>query len=398
MRVSKLFFFFSCWLCAGLCTGIAQSNYLPGYYVNINSDTVQGYVEVRSIARMYRTMRFKQLITSRPIQLRPDNAKGVAIANRNFYETHSSTGTKGKVYRGFFKLLVFGRMKLFLFEGKYFVQKAGGELFEITKKDNVRSDNKIETDYRGYGILKTLMADCDKIDEQFLSQQYDSQPNYKHIVMTYNGCFQENYVALEDAELPAHVDFGIQGFGNTTSFDFAQSNSLSNAEFGSRITGGGGVFFSFFIPKLGDNLRLVTEPSFGMYNGYSFFVDDSFVTNDLFLRYSYVKIPIIMRYFFTRNLFFDIGISNLLPIKQNLSWRKEFLNSSGIVMTDNGPSYFIQNRLLGAVAGVGGKINLGSMPLYPSIRFSHLPAAKRSKDQPVIQMIEFSVALQLKRE
>jgi len=180
-------------------------NFLKGYYVNMNSDTIHGYVEYRSLAVMNRSIRFKEDFDSEPIRLRPGTTRSVVLENKNFFDAFSYTPTNGLPVTGFFKKIIKGHADLYEYDNqRFFVKKEGGEFVEITKKKMPTDDSKMAIDYYGLGMLRTLMADCPAIDESFLSNEYKGITNYRKIVTTYNRCFPEGSIEFPDIVIPVH--------------------------------------------------------------------------------------------------------------------------------------------------------------------------------------------------
>lgn len=377
------------------CSVFSQTNYVRGYYVKVNSDTIHGFVELRAESKMIVSIRFKPDLSSLPYKLTPDATTAVVIDDKNFYESHSAAIGPGQPYlHYFFKVRIFGRITLYTLDNSYFVKKGNDSLLNITKRQR-QYDRKLQTDFSGLGLLKAITADCPNILQQTLVDQYASPtPDYVAIVTAYNACYPEQQLQTPDIEISGQLDIGIQVSGMKTKLDYAGSSSFRASDFGRRPSGSAGLLLSYFTPSLGDNIRFVAEPSVGIYSGYSFFVHGS-GKNDLSLSYKYIRVPVTFRYFYVPNLFVEVGVTNFFPFSQDNSWRQEQPIADGTVVTTQGPDYSLKNRYMGAIFGLGAKISIGSIPMYLTGRFSTTFPYSSDVDpnQPIIQGLEVNVGV-----
>lgn len=397
-KTNIIFFTTALWL---LCaSAAAQTNFLPGYYINTNSDTVRGVVELRAESKMVRSIRFKRSLTSKVLVLQPTMATLVVIDGKNFYESHKVEGRAGEdEIVGFFKVRITGKITLYALDGQYFAKKGNDALFNITKRKR-RIENKIQTDFSGLGLLKAYTADCPKLTEQYLVDQYTLDPDYVAIVAAYNSCSEETYLESPDIILKGELMLGVQGSAGLMMMEFNSTKStLTEADFGAPIAGNGGLFVSYFSPKLGDQIRLVAEPSFGMYSGYAFFENGS-GNNDLFIRTKYIRVPLIFRYFFGDHIYLDLGVTNFFPFAQDHTWRTESPAINGVITTSVGPEYILRRQSFGLLAGVGAKINIANTPVFLSGRWSFTFGYPEELDpnQPVIRGLEVNLAVPIFRK
>lgn len=371
---------------------------MPGYYVNDDSDTIKGLIEYRTTAQMADYINFKANADSHLERLRPETIKLVVVDKQGFFEglTVPVLGTDSTTF-GFVRRLIYGRLSLYqLGENRYFVTKDNNELREITKFQKLRNDNKIQIIYHGLGILRVVTGDCPSYDDLELQKLFGDEKNFRVIVRNYNNCVNAKYVEYDKIKVPAHVSIGVHGSLNISQVNLSGVTFMEEADFGSRISGTGGIFLSYFHPKLGNDFRIVAEPSYGKYNGYSFYYNGGSIANDLYLRYSFVRMPVVVRYQF-KGAFADLGWTNMFVLKQNNSWRKELEMGSGtVISTVNGPDYKLKNRLIGVAAGIGYRIDIADRALYTSVRYSYLfRTEKLSDDQPYTKWIDVNLAIQI---
>lgn len=322
----------------------------------------------------------------------------VVINNENYYQAFTYTEPNGEPFAGFFKKIITGRITLYRYNDRYFVVKIGDKLREITKARKMVTSALIGDDYSGLGVMRTMISDCSSTDEQFLIDQYVRRyPDYRAVITTYNKCFPEGSIEIPDIIVKSRVNFGIQGGVNMAQLDFSRTNTLSQATFKWATSSSGGVILSLFTHNMGDRLRLNIEPSVGYYHGYSNFTKNNGV-NDLFIKYTFVRMPFYARYYFRDNLFVDVGVTNMAIVSHQTTWRIESTYIGGSdVYTSDGPGYRVKSGMLAAMAGLGARIEIGGMPVFLTARGSSIfrPIRDLTATQPIVRWLDFNVALQL---
>jgi hypothetical protein len=388
-------------LCCVPITTFAQTNFLPGYYVDDLGDTTRGFIEYRSREGMSHFIRFKRTENSIPRKLNPENVVLVSINDQNEYVSFTYTPYGGEPFAGFFKKLISGRITLYRYRERYFVVKVGDDLREVTKTVKRVGTDLIGDDYSGFGMLRSMIIDCASIDEQFLLDTYlPKHPDYKRIVNKYNECFPEGTNEIADIIVKPHLDFGIQGGVNRATPDFSGTNNMSQAKFGWVTTAGGGGLVSLFTHHMGDRLRFNAEPSIGFYNGYSNFQNDD-GTNDVHLRFTFLRMPAYFRLYIRKGFFVDLGISNMIVVSQQSAWRIETYKvfDHDYLFTSDGPKYKVKSGFAG-MAGIGASFEIGGVPVFLTMRASSIfrPLKDLTATQPIYQWLDLGLALQLTRK
>jgi hypothetical protein len=370
---------------------VAQTNFLPGYYVTLQNDTVSGYVEFRSDSRSSRVVHYKKDLQSPPVRFRPTEIKAYSIDSDHYFEAHSAPEREGETH-GFFKRIIKGKLSLYqLDEHRYFVKGKSGIMQEITK-GQIRTNNLLKTNYGGVSVLKLEMTDCPEMQSGYIEESYRNVPNYVKLIKKYYECTGDSYTEARQIKIPWGLDFGIQASVMQTTLNFEKAGFLKASDFGNTINYSGGLILSAFVPSFSDNVRIIAEPSYGYYSSYSYF-ESTQGTNDVFMRYSYMKVPLIIRYGY-KTLFIDVGWTNQFVVKQDNVWRLE----SGIntVSTVNGPDYKIRNQLLGYTGGIGVRTNIGGAQCSIAARYQGLnPLGFTS--QPKNQTLELNVGVVIGR-
>lgn len=387
MRTAIILLFFIFF--AGFINLKAQTNFIKGYYITNAQDSIHGYLDYRSEKRNYKLLVFKKDLNSKQIKLYPKDLLGFTVDNSDFYERHSFKSRKGEELYGFFKVILRGKLSLLRYQSRYFAKNSQGEIFEISKRKEV-SDGKLMEDYYGLGMLKVLMKDCDEMTSDFLEKQYKSNPNFIDIFNKYNSCVGSLPYVPEKIIIKPHLNLGIQLSPTVTNLNLGEP--MQNASFDKGFSFGFGGFASLFIPKVDENLRLVFEATYGKYSQYAYFRSGN-TSNDLFIDYSSLKVPVFIRYNFNR-FFLDVGTQNQFILNQDLRWRIETILQS-IVYTNEGEVTPFKVWTNGYIAGLGFRHTVLDYPVRASVRFSHMQASNHVS-QPVFQTIELSISVQLK--
>src|SRR5260221_2940070 len=372
----------------------AQTNFLKGYYITPLKDTVTGYIDYRSEQSNYKVCIFKFNLDSKPIKLYPNDIVGFTVQKMDIYEKRSFKAKKGEVLLGFFKLIVKGKLSLLRYQSRYFVKTAANQVFEITKRlelfensKNLQDEDKLKVDYSGLGMLIVLMNDCDEVTRAFLENEYKRNPDFHHIFVTYNKCVGE--VSEPDAiRIKPHFDLGVLAAPALTKLNL--SFPFQNANFSSDFNFSAGAYTSIFIPKVTENLRSVLEARYGKYKHYAYFTD-ILANNDLFIDYSFLKVPLLIRYTH-RAFFLDVGIQNVCVLDQNIRWRVESRQSNNIFTSD--AQLTPLSKQTGFLVGIGMNYKLAQHLLLLSLRLSQSQASNHP-NKPVFQSLEVILAFQL---
>lgn len=385
MERLKVFIF--CILFSSTVSLQAQTNFLKGYYVTLESDTIHGFIDYRSEKRNSSLCLFKTDLNLKEVKLYPKDIAGFAVQSVDFFESHSFKTRKGENLIGFFRVIINGKLSLLRYESRYLAKKETGEVFEITKR-KITEDGHSKTDYHGLGMLKVLMKDCAEISSSYLEEQYKSSPDFESIFKNYNRCIGSKITESKKIKINPHLDAGIQIAPALSSLSL--SSSLENAKLKNNFSFSGGVFASLFIPKINENIRFVIEAIYGKYNSYTYFTSD-LTSNDLFIDYSFLRIPAMIRYRH-KSLFFDIGVQNQFILTQDLKWRIENIDQT-TVTTKNGTITPLTSSS-GFLAGVGLQSNLSGHLLRSSARFSQSQSSNHP-NKPIYQSLELIISIQL---
>lgn len=389
MRVAKILLFFI--FLSGAISLRAQTNFLKGYYISMNKDTIRGYIENRSEDRNSNLCVFKETLTSKVMELYPQDILGFTIEDRDFYEKHLFNRKNGAQVNGFLRVIIRGRLSLLSYQSMYFVKDSSGQIFEISEDIVlwVTDDNlNLKEDSYGLAILKDLMKDCSELSGDLGEREFQSKLNLTNLFIKYNTCVGSSIIKGEKMRVKPHADFGL--LGSSTLSQLTYSSTLGTVSFDNDLSLSLGVFTSFFFPKLTEKFRVVSEVTYSSFSNYHYFATGT-TSNDLFVDYSSLKIPLFFRYNF-KQVFFDLGVQNQFVINQDLRWRVETVRQN-IVYTEQIPEAPLKSFTSGYLVGVGANLKVVNHTLGSSFRFSNLKNLNNN-DQTVLRNFELILFFQ----
>ncbi len=345
----------------------AQTNYMQGYYVTAQNDTVRGFIEYISGSRRYEKIEFKYSIPGRSQQLFPSETLAYGILGIAEFESHQVKNKKGDNIVAFFRVLARGTMSLLEYESRYFV-KTGNQLQQVSK-EIVVIDGRARSDYRGLGLLKSLMNDCPDVANFDITKPYNWN-EFQDLVVRYNSCKGSNTKVF--SERPVHSGtkllFGPQVTPNISMVKL--SGQFGPASLNSNVGVKPGLFAGLYVPGWGDKTRLYLESSYGTFDGYSLYTVDQ-TNNDVIVKYSFVEVPLYLR--LGGNKFFvDLGLYSQFLFNKQTRWRVETIDTNlGVVNTTEGEIESLHGSFLGVLGGVGYAQNILQRPLRCSLRCTY---------------------------
>lgn len=361
---------------------VAQTNFLKGYYVTNADDTVRGYIEYTFEDRNFKFFVFRSDLKARSVRLYPGDAKAFALDDKLFYESQSYTTSSGEVLSGFYKVAFKGRLSLYKYKSRYFAQEKGEQLVEISKQQEIVEGNKLRSNYTGLGILKAMMQDCEIMKDGFLEAHYKGNPDFEYIFERYYRCMGEPARRSTRPGIGTRTQLGL--IVGAALHEPRFTEDLESATFDSEIGYRIGGYASIFFPGVDERFRLVVEATYSRFDGYSFFKFHT-TNNDLFVKYSSLSIPIIVRYNPNRFLI-DVGLQSQFILNQDVRWRIETVGTS-VVSTTEGDVARLGTNSHGLLVGVGYRVGR----VRSSIRYMQSSTSKHPHT-PTYHSLEFLVS------
>ncbi len=131
----------------------AQNNFLPGYVVTFDNDTIEGFVEKSNARRMYSHCNFKR--KENIIKYSPNQIKAYSFSNGKSYISQI-------VDSSFVEALVLGTISLYRYGSSFIVQKDDQKhtLTYSKKEEIVDGKLMVKHDNMWRNILSYLSSDC----------------------------------------------------------------------------------------------------------------------------------------------------------------------------------------------------------------------------------------------
>ncbi|WP_047446057.1 hypothetical protein [Alistipes sp. ZOR0009] len=375
--LSKSFMLFFCLISTAV---FSQKNDVPGYILDVKGDTVKGYIDYRNWLCNPKEIKFKLSLdgvyhTHTPLTIKgfgtDDDRYESAIVevetstNNNYFIDYDSS-IKLQQDTVFLQVIVDGRQKLYLnntaIKPNFYISIDSTINLLVYKK--YIDENKTGT-VRGIaennkykGQLAYYFRDCPKIRSKINNLKYETS-DLKAIFKFYQQC-TNSQIAFEKKEIKIKPEFGIIGGLTVTNFNvknssvkFSNSNNLS-----------GGVFLNIILPRNLSKFSIYNDLRMTSYNakGTSHTITSS-EKEEKFIQLSltYIKLQNLVRAKFPLkhySIFFNIGVSNGLVIKENKN--KQIVKteySSTITHTRESTAFAIRKHEQGLVVGSGINYN-----------------------------------------
>lgn len=241
----------------------AQPNFVPGYYITLENDTVFGQVDNRGDQRNCRVCSFRSDDHSPVREFSPGDITSYRIEEGKYYIS------KEILYNGeprlvFLEYLVNGIADLFFYRSEvadfYYVISEDGRLIELTNENRIKiikgNDYTAKT-YKYIGQLKALYSDCPPIYNDLVNAKLshksliDITSRYHNIMCEGESCIiYEKPLPLVKLEIQAIIGYSSSGLD----FDrYPYYNGL-NFNRSNDILGGAKIYFG--LPRINEKLSI----------------------------------------------------------------------------------------------------------------------------------------------
>lgn len=377
---------FICGLYLFTFPAFSQTNFLPGYYITLNHDTVRGYIDYRLENRNHNECFFKDGMSEEAVKLSPNQIDGFVVNDIDYYERRTHKTRRGEELYGFFKVIIRGEVSLLLYRSEYYAVDKTGRMYDLSEKF-VDSGGGKRKDYYRLGVIKALTRDCEELSNQ-LNKRYRTNDQLPDILQEYHECRGLSFYRTRKIKIGASTQWGISAAAVSSEL-FFKAVGFENSDFNKKVLPEFGPYLSIFLPRVGDKTRLITEVLYGQNKTYSFFTDKN-VSNDFFAEYSYLRIPAYFRY--TPSAFFmEGGLQGQVIVSQDLRWRVETYNEGRVNTEDRSPGS-LPFQSLGFIAGAGLKFYAGNINIQTAVRFSRTIGFD-AMYKPHFQRLEFNLKL-----
>jgi len=376
--ISVTFLFLGTWQ-----YGYGQDKFIKAYIVELNNDTVKGFLNYGNWDRNPRRIEFKAGDENSINKYTPLDIKAFGALDEVYesavVETENSTVTTRDLTfdkelqtgmdTAFLQSVIRGPKSLYYYKNRF-----GKELYYI-KTDNEFTlliykkyfkDNNGQTviaeNNRYIGQLTVYFQDCPKIQEKLESATYDKS-SLEEIFLAYYACTNKEVKFHKKSERTS-VEFGLLAGISLTSLKFSGANYayLEYAGYGLSLNFSGGLFLDVIIPRIKKRLSVCNElivsmyRTNGEYNDYN--SENKYTLNYTTFGYTYLKLNNLIRYkqpIGKMFLFFNAGISNGYAITEE-NYRRQEVTFYTQKRVEEGPALASTRKWeLGFIAGLGAK-------------------------------------------
>lgn len=287
-----------------------QTNYLPGYIVNLNGDTTKGFINYRNWEINPREISFKQNPDGSSLNFNPLTIKGFGVLDEiytsaavekeiSFYSTdnlqhnahlqiESDTVFLQTLFNGVKSLFVNTYKKE---EPQFYIKQDTMFKLLIYKKYLKLEDNKsVVIENKNYlGQLTLYLAGCKNIQSKLKNTRYN-KTGLENLFSYFYAC-TDSEISFQRKSEKAKIEFGLLGgISNTTiKFESEEYPYLVNTKFNSSNNFSGGVFLDLVLPR---NWRKWSVYSDLIYTKFALsgHFDDNYHPANIKLGYSYLKL------------------------------------------------------------------------------------------------------------
>jgi hypothetical protein len=317
----------------------SQQNYLPGYIIMLNRDTVRGFIDYRNWDQNPTRITFKNEVSGSSSIYRPMEIKSFGVLDEVYesalVERESSLTSLHYLQYDpalqietdtvFLQTIVSGTKDLLYLkdrDGKdqfYVRQDSGYSLLIYKKYIKMLDDRRIQLQEKSIvmenkkyqGQLTVYLQDCAGIRDLLKYTGYNKQDMEK-LFVRYYACTNAPLKFKKKTE-KIFTQFGVMlGYCNTRVEFKSEDNYLTKVNFKPSSYFTAGLFLNLVLPRNQGKLSINNEL---IYTGYriSGHFDDRYNPATIDIAYNYIKINNILRYKFpVRNFFIfaNAGMSN----------------------------------------------------------------------------------------
>ena len=341
-----------------------QADFRKGFIVTINQDTIHGLVKYTESIRPFEVCQFRSSDSQEVSSFDASQLTAYGFIDDKSFE--SKQITENDVRRTvFFQVLVKGFVSLYKYKRTYWVEKQNQELKplidEVTEAfiDGKRvfrhSNSHIVT-------LKTMLFDCPSLRVK-LGKEIDLDARtLTELIVAYNSClsYPSHIFGEKKPWVKLHLSIAIGIAYSAISFNTKPDQSFYylNGDFDTPLMPVAGFSTDILSPRINERLALHIETLLGRSHFYRYVKQvqgSSIQRNYTTLKYSYVKIPIGVRYTFAEKNFtpfVTVGVSTSFNINSSSLLVRES-ETAGFIETYKGHAIEYKETQFGILGGIG---------------------------------------------
>lgn len=317
----------------------SQENFVPGYVINQNGDTIRGFVDYRNWGKNPNKVSFRNAINSEikiytPLEISSFSALDeiyksavVKVDNSNVKEISTSSVFDFRTDTIFLQTLFQGSKSLYYYKDNndqdnfYIYNNSQFELLEFKKY--IKKDDTgrlfLLTNKRFYGQLKFYLKDCPNIDVKYKDLAYNPKSLQKLFEYYYSQMKSEIILVRTTEKIKA--EFGVVIGVSMIDLKFVTTapifDPLPKVKFDNSINPTGGLFMNIVLPRNNGKWSIYNELMYSRYNTKAVYNDfsseENYEVHHYKVDYSYAKLNNMLRFKYPIGKihgFVNAGISN----------------------------------------------------------------------------------------
>jgi hypothetical protein len=316
----------------------SQENFLPGYLVRNNGDTVSGFIDYRNWERNPDIISFREKSPATTIQYTPGRIKGFGVLDEIYesatIETEMSPdNTTSLLFKPelkiqtdstFLQVMIRGEKSLY-----FYMNRLGKEQFYIKQGSTYElliykryfkdqdGENVIAENRRYIGQLQLYLNDCPSVKTKLENMDYRKK-SMENLFLAYIKCTGSKIQFQKKTE-KLRTEIGILAGLSLTTLKFTSEyyTLLVDAGYPQSVNFTGGIFFDVVLPRNMSKWSLCNELTFSTYKVTSHY--DEILNSNQFTKiestfgYSYIKMNNMLRFKYPIGdwfIYLNGGISN----------------------------------------------------------------------------------------
>ena len=323
-----------------LQSSFCQENYMSGSLIDLNGDSIMGYIDYQNWRRNPDKINFMHKTDSIRFTLTPMDIKEFTVSDENYVSSVIKTEIspdeadklsynnelKLEIDTVFLQVMIKGKKSLYFCENRYgkeqcyFKTDSSYELLVYKRYLKKQNGNNLIIENELYkGQLSAYLQDCPEIQAKLRNAQYNKMSMEKLFDFYYTKT--ESEINFQKSTEKLKAEFGVLAGATISTLKFHTYNFpyLENIDYGQSLNFSTGLFFDFISPRDNGKLSISNELIYT-----SFKLDgqttDNF-NNTIYTKfaYSYIKLNNLFRYKFPQgksSMFLNAGLSNGIALKE----------------------------------------------------------------------------------
>lgn len=298
----------------------AQTNFLPGYIITNEGDTLHGLIDYRSDARNARRCDFRQDKDAPVKEFLPGSIRSYRFEDSKYYVSHN-VPLKGSNEPVFLEFLVNGISDLYYYsDGKYdhyYIEKQDSHLYELS---NDLQDVRInDINYRKHsnkyiGLLKVAFTDCPELYPAIDHAKLDHKSLITISRKYHEYVCKDNQCVVYEKKVPSiHISFGAAISASNSHISFTDLHAYKSITFERTFYPTLALMMNTTMPRVSEklSLELSVEAGKASFNGAKTISWPGYPSGkkeEYQFETSLVKANVDMKYTFPRGKFRPVGL------------------------------------------------------------------------------------------